>query len=138
MSTDAEIWGILLPRIMSRLISSRFQDACEVIRCCFVAVKCSVSSRSRGPNLKQSGNGIPVINQEPDFGLNFWAIGWELFKTVQNPLHKWSRLPQSMRNFHNFWMNVEKSFPEQTWFFQILVLVVFWVVARISDFWDGS
>ena len=100
--------------------------------------KCSVSSRSRGPNLKQSGNGISVINQEPNFRLNLWAIGWELFKTVQKPLHKWPRLPLTIGNFQNFWMNMEKSFPEQMWFFQILVLVVFWVVARISDFWDVS
>ena len=70
-------------------------------------------------------SGIPVIDQEPDFGLNFWAIGWELFKTVRNPLHKWPHLPLTMGNFHNFWMNLEKSFPEQTWFFQILMLVIF-------------
>ena len=46
MLTDVEIWGILLPEIMSCLDSNRFQDACEVTRCCFVAVICS---RNRCP-----------------------------------------------------------------------------------------
>ena len=46
MLTQGGIWGILLREIMSLLVSNRFQDACEVTRCCFVAIICS---RNRCP-----------------------------------------------------------------------------------------
>ena len=41
MLTEPEIWGILLLRITSFLISNRFQDAGAVIQCCSEDVICS-------------------------------------------------------------------------------------------------
>ena len=123
MLAEPAIWGILSTVEMSLGFTSPSKCLWILFRCCFMDF---LRSRScYPPFLAVYGSqaiwqsGIPVLDQEPDFGLNFWAIGWELFKTVRNPLHKWPHLPLHVGNFHNFWTNVEKSFPEQTWFCHI-------------------
>lgn len=90
---------------------------------------CSVLSRSRGHNLKQSGNGTPVINSgtwfQASFMSNLWWIWWNRSKPIYPYRGKFSEFQSE---FGEILSRTDVIFPD-------LVLVVFWSVERISNFW---
>ena len=124
MSTVTEIWGILLLGITSCLISNHFQDAGTVIQCCSEDVICS-----KWHSHHWSGTW---------FQAQFLSNRLGIVQNGSKPTSQMAPFTPNRGQFAEFLNACGEILSGTDMVLPDLVLAVFWVVAQISAFWDGS
>ena len=124
MLTEPEISGILLLRITYCLISNHFQDAGAVIQCCSEDVICS-----KWHPRPWSGTW---------FRAQFLNNRLGIVQNGSKPTLQMAPFTPNRGQFSEFLNKCGEILSGTDVVLPDLVLAIFWVVARISDIWNGS